>query len=93
MHLVSTPKFEKQYSEMMKNYQAVFDELKLKSSKPKSEDFKEVQRKALRAIHLNENALCSKTESTHYSNFSVNLADKFWEKIRANYPEIDYSTD
>lgn len=76
---------------MLKIDGATFVELKLKSIKPKSEAFKEIQRKALRVIHQNENMLCSKTESTHFSNFSTILADKFWEKIRANYPEIDYS--
>ena len=78
---------------MLENNKEAFEELKLKSSNLKSEDFKEVQRKALRVIHRNEDALCSKTESTHFSNFSVNLANRFWEKIRANYPEIDYSTE
>lgn len=88
---MALPKFEKQYQEMLKTDGEVFAELKLKGAKPKSEAFKEVQRKALRVIHQNENMLCSRTESTHFSNFSAGLADKFWEKIRANYPEIDYN--
>ena len=90
---MATPKFERQYQEMLKNDKDVFAELKLRSSKPKTDAFKEIQRKALRVIHINENSLCSRTEGTHFSNFSANLADRFWEKIRANYPEIDYSTD
>jgi hypothetical protein len=90
---MASSKFEKQYQEMVKYNHDLFDELKLESADPKSEKFKEVQHKLLRVIHINENALCSKTEGTHYSNFSVNLADRFWEKIRDNYPEIDYSTE
>jgi hypothetical protein len=88
-----TTKYEKQYQEMLKYDLKLFQDLKVASAKPKTADFKELQRKALRVIHENENVLCSRTESTKFSNFSATLADKFWEKIRAEYPEIDYSTD
>jgi nucleoside-triphosphatase THEP1 len=86
-------KFEKQYEEMMKNYKDVFDELKEKSSNPKTEEFKALQLKVMRIIRKNEDNLCSKMENTHYSNYSVNLAEKFWELIRIDYPEVDISID
>ena len=78
---------------MIENNKELFDELKTWGTKPKSEEFQETQRKALRVARRNEDMLCSKTENTRFSNFSTNLADKFWEKIRAEYPEIDYSVD
>ncbi|MFA6981963.1 MAG: hypothetical protein WC243_03005 [Patescibacteria group bacterium] len=90
---MSSPKFEKQYNEMIEKNKELFDELKLRSTNPKSEDFKEVQRKALRIVRRSEDTLCSKTENTHFSSFSSGLADKFWEMVRSNYPEIDYPTD
>jgi hypothetical protein len=83
------PKYQRQYEDMLKINKALFDELKLKSKKPKSAEFKEIQLKVLRVVRRNEDALCAKTENTHYSSFSTNLADKFWEQARANYPEID----
>jgi hypothetical protein len=86
-------KFEKQYEEMMKNYQDVFDEMKKLSTNPKSEEFKEVQRKLMRIIRKNEDALCAKMENAKYANFSTGLADKFWELIRTNYPEVDIPVD
>lgn len=86
-------KFEKQYNDMMTRNKKVFDDLKSLSNKPKSEDFRQTQLKALRVIKINEDALCSKTEKNKsFSSFSMQLSDKFWERIRAEYPEIDYST-
>ena len=71
----------------------MFEELKQKARNPKSEEFKEIQRKILRIIQKNEDNLCSKTESTKYLNFSAGLSDKFRDKIRKNYPEIDYGSE
>jgi hypothetical protein len=84
-----TPKFKKQYDDMLKVNSALFESLKTLDKN--SEEFKEAQRKALRIARKHEDMLCSKTENTHFSNFSTNLADKFWELIRTHYPEIDFA--
>jgi hypothetical protein len=86
---MAVPKYEKQYQEMIKNNQRLFDSLK--TTKRGTEAFKDIQKKVLRIISINENALCSRTERTHFSNFSMGLAEKFWEKIRVDYPEVDFS--
>jgi hypothetical protein len=91
--IVPTPKYQKQYLEMLKINRKVFEELKLKSAKRNSLEFKEIQLKALRIVRRNEDLLCSKTENTKFSNFSLGLSDKFWELVRADYPEIDYSVE
>lgn len=88
---MTTPKFKKQYDELIENNKELFD--KLKSAPKDTEEFNELQRRVLRIVRRAEDALCSKTENTHFSNFSTGLADKFWEEIRANYPEIDYSPE
>lgn len=90
---MANTKYEKQYSEMMENNQEVFDLMKTLSTKPKSPEFKEVQLKVLRIARKTEDKLCSKMENTRNSSFSTGLADKFWEKIRAEYPEIDISVE
>jgi hypothetical protein len=90
---MALPRFEKQYQAMLTADREVFAKLRLAGANPKSSEFRDCQRQALRVIHINENALCSKTESTHFSNFSSGLADKFWALVRANYPEIDYCTE
>ena len=88
---MSTPKFQKQYEEMISGNSELFAELKMKSRKPSSPEFREVQLKMLRIIRRNEDILCKKTENTRYSSFSTGLADRFWELVRADYPEIDYT--
>ena len=87
---MSNTKYEKQYNEMMLANKSLFEELKSLSFNPASEEFKELQRKLIRIIKKAEDRLCAKTESARYGSFSNNLADKFWEKIRQNYPEIDF---
>ncbi len=86
---MATPKYKKQYQEMIKYNKALFDSLK--DTDRKTEEFRDIQKKVLRVIGQNENLLCSKTETTRYSSFSTNLSDMFWKEIRADYPEVDFS--
>lgn len=89
---MATTKYEKQYQEMIERNKQVFEDLQKFGKKRKSEEFREVQFKAMRIVKRNEDALCSKTENNkRFSSFSTSLSDKFWEKIRSEYPEIDYS--
>jgi hypothetical protein len=88
---MAKPKYERQYEQMLKDHQDSFDELKKLDRK--SEEFKSLQLKVIRIIRKNEDQLCAKTENTKFANFSLQLADKFWELIRKDYPEVDYSTD
>jgi len=88
---MTTPKFEKQYNEMIEINKNLFDELKEKSSNLNSEEFREIQRKVVRVIRRTEDRLCSKTENAKFASFSTNLADRFWELVRANYPEVDHA--
>lgn len=83
---MATPKYKKQFDEMVKNNKVLFDSLKITNKD--SEEYKDLKQKLLRIIRKNEDILCSKTENTHYSNFSTNLADKFQAEIIAQYPEI-----
>ncbi len=88
---MALPKFEKQYMEMIELNKSAFEELKEKGKNPKSEEFAEIQRKIIRIVRRTEDRLCSKTENARYGSFSTNLADKFWEKVRESYPEVDYA--
>lgn len=85
---MAIPKYKKQYQEMIENNKEVFEGLK--TNKRNTDKFKEIQRNALRIVRRNEDALCKKTENTHYNSFSLSLGDKFMEEVRANYPEIDF---
>jgi hypothetical protein len=96
---MSIPKYKKQYQLMLENNKEVLDELKFAFNayqiNPVSnkDRFREVQMRALRTVRKNENALCAKTENTQYSGYSTNLAEKFWEEVRRDYPEIDLAVD
>jgi hypothetical protein len=90
---MTTPKYEKHYKDMIAENAELFDELKKLGKTPNSDEFRGVQFKVLRVIRKNENLLCRKTENTKYSGFSTNLADKFGELIRADYPEVYYSSE
>lgn len=83
------PKYLRQYQEMIDTNKELFDTLK--KTGRNSKNFSDIQLKVLRIVRRNEDALCKKTESTKFMSFSLTLADKFMEMVRANYPEIDYS--
>lgn len=85
---MATPKFKKQYDEMLKLHKNLFETLK--TMDPKSEEFKDMQLKVIRVVRKNEDALCSKTENSKFSNFSMELANKFMDLVREDYPQIDY---
>lgn len=86
---MAIPKYKKHYEEMIEYNEEVFRALK--ELDRKSQEFKEIQRKAVRIVHQYENALCNRTESTKFSKFSTGLSDKFMEEVRRDYPEIDYT--
>ena len=84
---MATPKYKKQYQEMIEYNSELFE--KLKNTNKKLDEFAETQRKVLRIVHQYESALCSRTETTKYSMYSLGLSDKFMELVRESYPEID----
>lgn len=52
--------------------------------------FNEIGDEVMTIIRKYENRLCSKTERSSYSKFSMQLSDKFWSGVRAIYPKIDF---
>ena len=60
----------------------------LKTTNKKSAEFKDIQLKLMRVVRRNEDALCSKTENTKFSNLSTGLADKFTAEVMQYYPEL-----
>lgn len=46
--------------------------------------------KVVDVIREYERRLCGHSEKGQYSKFSANLADKFWEQIRKQFPRIDF---
>lgn len=73
---------------MIEYNEEIFEQLK--SLDRTTDEFKKVQRKALRLVHQYENALCNRSETTGYTQYATGLADKFMAEVRNDYPEIDY---
>jgi len=46
--------------------------------------------KVLEVIRIYEKELCSQSDMSQYSKYSSNLADKFWQEVRAYFPKIDF---
>ena len=82
---MATPKYKKLFQEMVVDNKQLFDEF----SNAHGERFEELRRQVLRLIKKNEDKLCARSEVTGYSKFAESLADKFWEEVRANIPNID----
>lgn len=89
-------KYQQYFEDMMRNHKELFDNFsqihKKYTENPKKwqKDFNESGQEVLRKIRKYENMLCSRSEGGKYSKFSSNLAEKFWEPIRAKFPKIDY---
>ena len=93
--LMTVPKYKKQVEILVRANQELIDtylelEEKFEQNADKYKDeLSDIKNKLLRVIRKNEDRLCSKTESTHYSAYSEGLALKYWEEIRKLFPNID----
>jgi len=76
-----------QNEELFRNFTKAYEDYTNDSSK-KSE-FDEIGREVNMVVKRTENKLCMQTDIGKFSNFSSNLADKFWVLVRENYPYID----
>ncbi len=52
-------------------------------------EFNSKGEKVMEVVRKYENELCSATEGSGYGKYSANLADKFHEIIKMNFPRID----
>jgi hypothetical protein len=88
-------KYKKQFSDMIKENQWLFNDFKTIHDKLYAgeedlrEEFNEKGQKVLRVIRRYEDALCSKSENSGFAVFSENLSEKFWDEIRTLLPHID----
>jgi hypothetical protein len=83
---MATPKYKRIYEEMLEKHKDTFDQLK---TLPKdSEEYRDLKMAALRIVRQAESSLCGRTESTKYSMYSANLADKLTELVMHDYPEV-----
>ncbi len=56
---------------------------------PNRDKFNEIGRDIQDVMRRYENILCGKSESSGYSKFSTNLADKFQAEVKSIFPKIN----
>jgi hypothetical protein len=89
-------KYQKYFNDMLESHKDVFDKFKeihekySADEKTWQKEFNEKGQEALEVIRKYENMLCSQSEGGKYGRYAANLAEKFWEPIRATFPKIDF---
>lgn len=86
----------KQYVELMyQNHKNDFDDFRPIHQKysldpdANQEELNEKGRKIQNIIRMWEDKLCGRSEGTGYGSFTSNLAEKFREEIKKDFPHID----
>ncbi|OGY11302.1 MAG: hypothetical protein A3E16_00410 [Candidatus Blackburnbacteria bacterium RIFCSPHIGHO2_12_FULL_44_25] len=93
--LLTVTKYKKMVNEMLEKNKELFDQFRQThdkySLKPQEnqEEFNQLGFKVRDVIRKYENILCGKSESSGYSQYSSNLAEKFQDEIRHVFPKID----
>ncbi len=89
------PKYKEYFKRMMDENRQLFDEFGevhlryMQDPKKIQAEFNQKGQEVLDVIHKYENMLCGKSESGGYGKYSANLADKFHQIIKINFPRID----
>jgi hypothetical protein len=88
-------KYQKYFEEMLAQNKELFTEFKEIHDKFDAdpdvwrETFNQQGQEVLDVIRRYENRLCGHSESSGYSKFTTNLADKFQEKVKEFFPRIN----
>ncbi len=89
------PKYKEYFKRMIDENQKLFEDfgqlhLKyMRDTKTYQKEFNEKGAEILDVIHKYENMLCAQSEGGGYGKYSANLADKFHQIIKINFPRID----
>lgn len=74
-------------AELFSNYRQLHNEYK--ENIVTQEEYNDRGKPVLAIIREYEDRLCRQTESGGYSVYSGNLAEKFWDEIRREFPLVD----
>lgn len=89
-------KHEKYYMEMIEQNRDLFNQFMdihdkyVKDQFSWQVKFNIIGEKVVEIIREWERKLCRNTERGQYGVFSANLADKFWNLVRKDFPKIDF---
>lgn len=89
-------KYKEYYKEMITAHRELFEKFKdihdqyVMDEDAWKKEFNEVGAKTVEIIREYEVRLCSHSEGGQYGKFATNLADKFWNEVRKEYPRVDF---
>jgi hypothetical protein len=89
-------KFKKCFDEMVTANKELFDRFTeihnqyLQDPKGVQEKYNEVGREVQDVVRRYENILCGHSEGSGYGKYSANLAEKFQQEIKKNFPKYDF---
>lgn len=89
-------KYKEYFNRMVEENKKVFDDFKILHANYGMEDekyqdeFNKEGQKILDIAHEWENRLCKSSEGAGFGTFTVKLAEKFQEELRASFPLIDH---
>jgi len=90
-----TPKFKEYFQLMLKNNTESFDKFRVIHDKyalnpdDYQEELNEVGSVVVKIIRQWEDKLCNRSEGSGYGKYSTNLAEKFQNEVRREFPKID----
>ncbi|MFH0863838.1 MAG: hypothetical protein V1858_01985 [Candidatus Gottesmanbacteria bacterium] len=90
------PKHQEYYQRMIDQnmdifarFQDIHDNYVLEPKKWQA-NYNEIGDQVINIIRDWERKLCRDSERGQFSKFSANLAEKFWELVRKDFPKIDF---
>jgi len=88
-------KYQEYYELMIANNKALFDDFKIihdqfvLEPQKYQDEFNKKGEEIMRVVHQWEDKLCNHSEGSGYGLYSANLAEKFKNQIRKNFPKFD----
>lgn len=88
-------KYQQYFQDMLKQNKQLFDQFQIIHDKfaidPKNykSEFDNLGRQVQDVLRRTENRLCGHSEGSGYSKFSANLAEKFHQEVKKQFPKID----
>lgn len=89
-------KYKEYFKRMIEENKKLFDEFKIvhanygMDEEKYQSEFNKIGTKVLDIAHDWENRLCKTSEGAGYGTFTVKLAEKFQQELRAAFPLVDH---
>lgn len=89
------PKFTQTFNKMVEDHPDLFKEFKVihdsyrQNRKELQKEFNEIGKQVMEVIREYEDRLCAGMERGVYGKYSDKVAEKFWDRIKKDYPLIE----